>query len=448
MAAIGSAIGLGILWKFPYTVGENGGGLFLLFYFICLIVVGLPLLIAELMVGRYAQCAAIGAFEALDRKSSGWKAVGWFGVAASFLIMSFYSVIAGWGMSYVLTSLLGSDRILAGNATETFLALVTSGEVSLFWHFLFTFITVSIVISGIRKGIERWAKIMTKALLILLTLLFLYALTLSGFPQAARFIFHPNAFDFKLSSVIEALGLAFWTLSIGQGIMISYGSYMKRSESIVHLSGVVALAVIVVSILAALTIFPVVFTFDLEPQGGYGLVFKTLPYLFNQLPGSTVLSTMFFTLFVFTALTSAIPLIEVVASNLMELYQIQRKSAVMIVGFACFVFGIPSAYANAPSVFPNWTEIYGADFLETVDHFVSVWVIPIGGFLSAIFVGWVMDKKITREEFSRGIRFHFLWSYWRIFMRYIIPSTILIIIVQKSGLYNFDTLFRHLAGVD
>jgi len=257
MAAIGSAIGLGILWKFPYTIGENGGGLFLLSYLVCLLIVGVPLLIAELLLGRWTQRAAVGAFEVLDHKRVGWKVVGWFGVLASFLIMSFYSVIAGWGMSYILMSLSGFYRDLSGmEVAQAFSNLSTSGEISLFWHFLFTAITVGIVISGVRQGIERWAKIMTKILLVLLLLLFGYATTLSGFPQAVKFIFSPNLAEFKLSSLIEALGLAFWTLSIGQGIMITYGSYMRRSDSIVRLSAVIAFAVIVVAILAALMIFP------------------------------------------------------------------------------------------------------------------------------------------------------------------------------------------------
>lgn len=447
MAAIGSAIGLGILWKFPYTVGENGGGLFLLSYLICLGIVGMPILIAELILGRRTQRAAVGAFQLLDNKGTGWKVVGWFGVLASFLIMSFYSVIAGWGMSYILMSLTGFYQNLSGDeVAKTFTNLSTSGSISLFWHFLFTLITVSIVIFGVRKGIERWAKIMTKALLVLLLFLLIYAMTLSGFSKAVQFVFYPNVSAFKLSSLIEALGLAFWTLSIGQGIMISYGSYMRRSESIVQLSGVVAFSVIVVAVLAALTIFPVVFTFNLEPQAGYGLVFKTLPYLFAQLPGALVLSTMFFTLFVFTALTSAIPLIEVVASNFMELYKMPRKKAVLIVGVTCFAFGIPSAYANAYSIFPNWAGIYGMDFLKTIDNLVSIWVIPVGGLLSAVFVGWIMDKEIAKDEFLFGTRLKFLWQPWKFFMRYIVPITIFIIIVQKSGLYDFDSLFYQLVG--
>jgi len=253
MAAIGSAIGLGVLWKFPYTVGENGGGLFLLSYLVCVVLVGVPIFIAELILGRSAQRAAVGAYHHHDVKKKGWKVTGWFGVLASFLIMSFYSVIAGWGMSYILMSLNGFYQNLSNQEVQqAYQVLSTSGDICLLWHFLFTMITTAIVISGVRKGIEKWAKIMTKVLLVLLLLLFFYTLTLDGFGRAVEFIFHPNPAEFKLSSLIEALGLAFWTLSIGQGIMISYGSYMKRSASILQMSAIVAFSVIVVAILAAL----------------------------------------------------------------------------------------------------------------------------------------------------------------------------------------------------
>jgi NSS family neurotransmitter:Na+ symporter len=439
MAAIGSAIGLGILWKFPYTIGENGGGLFLFFYLICLIIVGIPVFIAELILGRSTQRAAVGAYETLDEKGKGWKVVGWFGVLASFLIMSYYSVIAGWGMSYIVTSLNGAYQELSGGEiSQIFTFLSDSGGITLFWHFIFTLITVSIVIAGVRKGIEYWATIMMKILFCILILLFFYTMTLDGFVPALQFIFRPNPADFKLSSVIEALGLAFWTLSIGQGIMISYGSYMKRTESVLKMAGIVATSVIIVTILASLVVFPVVFTFHLPPQSGPGLIFKTLPYLFAKLPGSLVISTMFFILFVFTALTSAIPLIEVVATNIMELYQIARKKAVLFVGAATFIFGIPSAFSGSGGVFPDWTSIYGMNFLRTIDSFVSIWIIPVGGLLSALFVGWVMDKKIKHEEFMYGINFRLFWKPWCFFMKWIVPITILIIIIQKSGLFDFN----------
>ena len=442
-AAIGSAIGLGILWKFPYTIGENGGGLFLFSYLICVVIVGIPLFIAEIILGRSSKRAAIGAYGCYDKNESGWKIAGWFGVFASFLIMSFYSIIAGWGMSYILMSLNGLYSNFSANEMQKAYEILThSGDISLLWHFLFTLITTAIVTYGVRKGIEKWARIMTKILLLLLILFFLYTLTLKGFGKALHFVFYPNPTEFKLSSVIEALGLAFWTLSIGQGIMISYGSYMKRSESIVQMCLIVAFSVIVVAILAALTIFPIVFTFNLPPQSGPGLVFQTLPCLFAQLPGALVLSTLFFTLFVFTALTSAIPLVEVVTTNLMEMFHFTRIKAALIVGSMTFLFGIPSAFAQTDIIFPNWAQIYGMDFLKTIDSLVSTWIIPLGGLLSTLFVGWIMDAKVAYEEFRFGTVLTFLYRPWRFFMRWVVPLVICAIIIQKSGLYNFDLLFK------
>ena len=354
LAAVGSAIGLGVLWKFPYTVGENGGGLFLFSYIVCIIVIGIPVLIGELLLGRHSQRAAVGAFEVLSQERPKWKIAGWFGVLSSFLIMSFYSVIAGWGMSYVLMSLSGFyQNLSSGEVSGIFEKLSHSGSITLFWHFLFTLITMSIVLSGVRKGIEFWSKIMTRALFVILLGLFFYSITMDGFGKAAHFIFYPDVQEFSFSSALEALGLAFFTLSLGQGIMISYGSYMRKKENIPQMACIIGFSVVVVAILAAMTIFPVIFTFGFEPQQGSGLIFKTLPYLFAQLPGSLVISTIFFTLFVFTALTSAIPFVEVVATNIMELAHWPRKRAVLLVAAGTFIFGVPSALAFSQTLFPN-----------------------------------------------------------------------------------------------
>ncbi|MBI5273871.1 MAG: sodium-dependent transporter [Chlamydiales bacterium] len=443
MAAIGSAIGLGILWKFPYVVGQNGGGLFLITYFICLLIVGLPLFIGELLLGRGSQKAAVSSFTEIAKEGHHWKIGGWLGVLASFLIMSFYSVISGYGMSYILMSLNGFYKGLdASQIAATFDTLSKSGDITTFWHFLFTLITMGIVCSGVRKGIEYWAKIMVQILLVLLVGLFIYSTTLEGFPKAVAFIFQLNPQNFTVNSVIEALGLAFWTLSIGQGIMISYGSYMKPTQNVVKTAAVVGSSVIIAAILAALMIFPVVFTFGLSPSAGPGLVFKTLPFLFAQLPGAMVISTLFFTLFVFTALTSAIPLIEVVAANLMELYGLSRVKATICVSIATFVFGIPSAYAASGGVFENWVALFGMDFLETVNQFVSIWVIPICGLITSIFIGWKIDKDRLKKEFELGQERPKLFFCWRFFVRYVVPFTILIIILQTSGILSFEALIK------
>jgi neurotransmitter:Na+ symporter, NSS family len=443
LAAIGSAVGLGVLWKFPYTVGENGGGLFLLTYFICVIVIGIPVLIGELLLGRVSQRAAVGAFEVLAKDKPHWKIAGWFGVLSSFLIMSFYSVIAGWGMSYILMSLSGFYHSLSSSEiSAVFERLSHSGSISLFWHFLFTMITTGIVLSGVRKGIEFWSKIMTRALFIILFGLFLYSISLEGFGKAAHFIFYPDLAEFRFSSALEALGLAFFTLSLGQGIMISYGSYMKKKENIPYMACIVGFAVIVVAILAALTIFPVIFTFGFEPQQGSGLIFKTLPFLFAKLPGALVISTVFFTLFVFTALTSSIPFIEVPATNIMELANWPRKRAVLVVGAGTFLFGVPCALAFSHGIFPNWQNIYGLNFLDTIDSLVSTWIIPFGGLMTSLFIGWALKREIAYGEFPLGRKWQRFYQSWHFFMKWIIPLTIFLIIMQKSGLIDFDHYFH------
>jgi neurotransmitter:Na+ symporter, NSS family len=441
LAAIGSTIGLGLLWKFPYVVGQNGGGAFLLAYFISILVIGVPMFIGEILMGRHAQRAAVGSFEvALGGRESSWGLGGYLGVLASFLIMSFYSVIAGWGLSYILMSLSGfMNTHTPDQINVAFEKLRGSASITMLWHFVFTGITMAIVMSGVREGIEYWSKIMVRILLVLLVLLFLFALTLPGFQKAFTFIFLPDWSSFKFSSLIEAVGLAFMTMSLGQGVMISYGSYLKKEESLVQMALIVAVCVIVAALLCALMIFPVIFSFHLPPDSGPSLVFKTLPYLFSQLPGTLILSTLFFFLFVFTALTSAVPLVEVVATNIMERYNIKRKNSVMWVSLATFVFGIPSAMAASGLLFPQWQSIFGLDFLETINQLVSIWIIPIAVLITAIFIGFVMDRQTLKEELSSDlVRYSGLFSLWLFFVRFVVPVLIILVILQKSGVFSFE----------
>jgi len=443
MAAIGSAIGLGILWKFPYVVGKNGGGLFLLSYIVCVILIGLPLFIGELVLGRSAQKAAVLSFEFHQPEKPAWKIAAWLGVISSFLIMSFYSVIAGYGMSYILLSLNGFYQNLSfEDVALVYEKLSSSGPISTFWHLGFTAITASIVFLGVRKGIEYWSKIMVKIFLILMLCLFAYSLTLPGLSQAFEFAFKIHPEQFSASSFIEALGLALFTLSLGQGIMISYGSYMSSQESIFKTSLIVAVSVVIVAALSALTIFPVVFTFNVAPTSGPGLVFKTLPFLFDKLPCPMLISTSFFTLFVFTALTSAVPLIEVVATNLMELFDLTRKKAVMIVALGTFIFGLPSAFSNTTStIMQDWKSIYGLNFLETVDQLVSVWMIPLAGFLTSVFVGWKVSKEVAMKQFEVTGNPSWVFSFWYFSIRYIVPLVSLVIILQGSGVIDINQFF-------
>ena len=435
-AAIGSAIGLGVLWKFPYTVGRNGGGVFLLTYVFFTLVIGIPVFIGELLIGRKTQRAAIGAFTVLSKnKSDVWKIGGWLGVISSFLIMSFYSVIAGWGMCYIFMSLCRFyEGLTSMGIAQVFTTLSQSGDISLLWSFLFTLWTMVIVFSGVRKGIEFWSKFMTRALLFILLALALYNLTLSGFNDALKYLFIPDFSAFSFSSAIEALGLAFFTMSLGQGIMISYGSYLHEKESLPQMATFVGLAVVIIAILAALVVFPVVFTYGFEPSAGTGLIFQTLPFLFAKLPGSHVISCAFFILLVFTALTSAIAFIEVVSANLMELTQFSRKKAVLYVSLATFIVGIPSALSGARGIFYDWPLIYGTPFLETIDNLVSTWLIPIGGLVTCLFIGWSLPIEVTKAEFFKGSPSKILFQVWHFTMKWIAPIMILLIILEKTRL--------------
>jgi len=442
-AAAGSAIGLGTLWKFPYVTAENGGGLFVLIYILFTFLIGIPVFIAELILGRKAQRGAVGIFIVLAPHQPFWKCIGWMGTLASFLIMSFYSVLAGWGLNYILMSL---NQFYVGRSPQeianTFQTLSSSGDITLFWHFAFTALTVGVVYGGIRHGIEYWSKWMTSSLLFMLIGLCFYSFSLDGFNKAVHFIFYPDFAKFKPSGALQALGLSFFTLSLGQGIMLTYGSYMRRTEDIPKTSAIVAIMIVIVSMLAALMIFPIIFTFGFEPEQGRGLVFKTLPLLFGKLPGSLLISTLFFTLFVFTALTSSIALVEVVVANFMDLLGWSRSKAVLSVGAACFIFGIPSALADTNTLFKNWVVIYGKNFFATVDDLASVWLLPIGGLLTAIYTGWVLDKRISEEEFAAGSFVPWLWRPWIFFIRWVVPVAILGIFLQETGLIDVDRILK------
>ncbi|WP_075883207.1 sodium-dependent transporter [Candidatus Protochlamydia sp. W-9] len=442
LAAAGSAIGLGTLWKFPYVTGENGGGLFVFIYILCTFFIGVPVFIAELILGRKAQRGAVGIFASLANNSAAWKTVGWLGVASSFLIMSFYSILAGWGLNYIFMSLsqFYKDRT-AQEISGVFDILASSADITLFWHFLFTALTAAVVYRGIRQGIEYWSRFMTIGLLIILLIMCVYAFTLPGFREGVNFIFYPDLSRFKPSAAIDALGLSFFTLSLGQGIMLTYGSYMRRGDNIPKTAVIIGVMIVLISLLAGLMIFPIIFSFGFAPEAGPGLVFKTLPVLFAQLPGALFISTAFFVLFVFTALTSAVALIEVVTANFTDLLGWSRQKAVLIVSISCFIFGIPSALSNTNTLFANWPAIYGKTFFQTIDDLVTLWFLPIGGLLVSIFTGWVLDKELAKEEFSSGTTMRWLWHPWIFFIRWIAPIAIVFIILQQSGLIDIDTYF-------
>ncbi len=442
MAAAGSSIGLGTLWQFPYLVGENGGGLFVLVYLASTFLIGVPVFVVELIMGRQVQRGAVGIFGSLTHNSLFWRGVGWLGVLTSFIIMSYYSVVAGWGLNYIFMSLnqfyVGKSPEEIGCAFET---LQRSGSMTLFWNVIFTAITVGVVLQGIRKGIEYWSKIMIPALILLLLGLFIYSTSLSGFGEAFSFIFKPDMSNFKPSTILTALGMAFMTMSLGQGIILTYGSYMKHSENIPSTAFIIGTMDIVISLMASMMIFPIIFSSGASPAAGPGLIFKVMPILFARLPGALIISTCFFTLFTFTALTSSIALVEVVSANFIDLYDWSRKKAVLVTGIASFVVGIPSALAWSGGIFPNWQEVYGKNFFNTMTYLVANWTLPIGGLLISIYGGWFLTSKISKEEFLSGSRWNWLYNVWKFFIKWVAPGCICVVVLQSIGIINIDKIF-------
>jgi len=441
MAAAGSAIGLGSVWRVPYTVGENGGGAFVLLYIVFTFLLALPLFMAEQIIGRKSQRAATVAYTALSGKQN-WRILGWFNVIACFLILSVYSVVAGWCLSYILMSL---NNFTAGKSPEeirtVFTTLSQSADINLLWLFLFLIINVGVVIGGVQKGIEKWSRILTPSLLVILIALFLYGITMDGFGQAVNFVFYPNFSKLTASGILDALGIAFFTASVGLGIILTYGSYMKPEEDIPKNAIIVLISTIVVSIIAALTIFPIVFTFGFAPEGGPGLVFKTMPILFAKLPGNLVISTVFFILLVFTALTSSISLLETIVANLIEKFSWSRKKTTVIAGVISFILGIPSALSASDSLFPKWKAIYGKDFFDSINFLTASWMMPLGGLLTVIFLGYILKKDSFKEEYTRGSIFAFTFPIWLFFVRVIAPLGIITIILQDAGIIDLTTLF-------
>lgn len=441
MAAAGAAIGLGTLWMFPYLTGENGGGAFVLVYFAAMLFVGFPIFIAELLLGRSAQKASVGVFSTLAHDSPSWKVVGWLAVSASFLIMSYYSVVAGWGLNYLL---LSASQFYEGRSLEeikaTFDILQSAGDISVFWHMIFTGMTVGVVYMGVRNGIEYWSKFITSTLLVMLVSLFLYGTTLEGFSTALHYVFYPDLAKLKPSGVLEALGLAFFTLSLGQGAMLTYGSYMNKEEDIPKTAMIVVGMDLLVSLLAAMVIFPMIFTFGFEPKAGPGLIFKVLPVTFAQLPASSLISTVFFSLFVCTALTTSVSFIEVIVANTMEVMEWSRKKSCVIIGTLVFLFGIPSALSGCQGIFPAWEAIYGKTFFDVISSLVSNWILPVGGMLTATFTAWQLGKEKCQKEFCSGTAWKYLFTPWFFMVRWVAPIATLLIILNKTGVFDFDAI--------
>jgi len=442
LAAAGSAVGLGNVWKFPYIAGNNGGGAFVLVYLVCICIVGLPIMMAEFMLGRHTRRDAVGAFIHLEGKRSFWLAAGWVSVGAAFLILSYYSVVAGWTLDYVYRALAGS---FSGQSPETiegmFGALIGDGPRQILWHFVFVALCLGIVIGGVQKGIERWSKILMPILFALLALLFVNGLLSKGAWQGITFMFRPDFHRLTAGSVLEALGHAFFTLSLGMAAMITYGSYLSKQEDLLAASLRVVLLDTVIALMAGLAIFSVVFSVGMEPAAGPGLVFKTIPVVFSQLPGGYLLAIVFFLLLSFAALTSAISLLEAQVAYLIDERGWERKRATAFLAGLAFVVGIPTALSY--NSLAEWKVIGDRVFFDSADLIASNYLLPVAGLLIAVYVGWFWSGSEEKEELIAGGA-GWVYPLWHFLIRFVSPVAVAVVLFFKM---KETGLFAWLAGL-
>jgi len=410
LAAIGSAIGLGNVWRFPYITGQYGGGAFVLVYIGCVFAVGIPIMLAEFLLGRKTQRNCVGAFKTL-RPGSPWVITGWLGVVSGFVILSFYGVVGGWVLHYTLLSIRnGFMGRTPEEVSSMFAALAASPTRQIIGHAIFMLLTISIVAGGIHRGIERGNKIMMPALFLILCALLVYALQTEGAKAGIQFLLHPRWDQMSPTGILEALGQAFFSLSLGMGAMITYGSYLNREINLVRSSVYVAMGDTLVAILAGFVIFPLVFTFHLEPGGGPGLIFQTLPIAFSQLPAGVIVGSAFFVLLAFAALTSAISLLEVVVAYFIDERGWNRRGTTWLMGTIIFACGVPSAI---------WKNVFGM-----MDQLATNFLLPFGAFLIALFVGWVLTQRERLAEFAPNEIRTFAYLGWSFLIRFVSPVAV------------------------
>lgn len=440
MAATGSAVGLGNIWKFPYITGENGGAAFVLLYLLCVALVGVPIMMAEIMIGRQARANPITAMYNISGDigaSRLWTLIGWAGVLAGFLILSYYTVIAGWTMDYFVSALQGKFVGFNGeDSNNLFNNLLANKSRLVQWHTTFMAITALVLMFGVNRGLETAIRWIMPTLFILLFVLLGYSYTTGEMLTSARFMFSFNYQDLSWNSALIALGHAFFTLSLGMGAMMAYGAYMPSTAAIGKTVIVVALLDVMVGLIAGVAIFAFVFaTPGIEPSSGPGLMFVALPVAFGAMPMGTLVGSAFFLMVILAAWGSTISLLEPAVAYLNERFGFHRISACLIVAGAAWLLGLGSVLS-----FNEWSDqevLWGMNFYTCLDFFTTNLLLPCGGLLTAIFVGWVVKREFAEHEMQQDSPW--LLACWRWVLRYIAPIAVIFIIINLF--YPFATRF-------
>ena len=431
-ALAGSAVGLGNIWKFPYVAGTNGGGAFLLVYIFFTLDIGFPVMIAEFSLGRRSQQNAFGTFRVLAPDSK-WLLFGSLSIIAASLILSFYGTVSGWTLEYVWLSLTNAFQGQhAEEVTSVFNAFLSHPYKALLWQIGFMALTAAIIMGGVQKGIERYSKIMMPLLFVIIIALCINSMTLTGALEGLRFLFLPKFSELTANSILSALGQAFFSLSVGMGILLTYASYLPKTDNLTTTSLKVIVTDTLVAILAGMAILPAVFSFGIDPQSGPGLVFLTLPQVFQGLPGGTVWAVLFFLLLTFAALTSAISLLEVPVAYLVEEKKLKRPTATLLATLVITVIGSFNTLSFGPL---KHVKIFGMNIFDACDYLCSNILLPLGGILICLFAGWYLNKALLYSELSNDHRLKIRFFKLYIFiLRYIAPVCIFLILLNVLGL--------------
>ena len=428
-ASAGSAVGLGNIWRFPSEAADGGGALFIFLYILCILFFGVPLMLSEFIIGRAGRANATGAFQKLAPDTS-WKWIGRLGVLTGLFIMGFYMVVCGWTMEYIVQSVSG-QLMKTDSFEDNFASLLQNDVRQVVWMTFFTLLTSFFVLSGVKRGIEQSAKILMPTLFLILVVLAIRSITLPGSIEGLAFLFKPNLDTVKPTIFLDAMGQAFFSLSIGMGTMAVYGSYFRDDSNLYKIALQVSILDVLVAILAGIVIFPAAFALTQSPDtivsslvaGGPGLLFITIPDLFKHLPLSSFWSTLFFTLLAVAALTSTISLMEVVTSYLHEEFKMLRRNAVTIVSMVVVVLGVAASISSS--------------FFNTLDFLSAKIMLPLGGLFNSIFIGWYLDRKITIAQLTNkgtipiSIRFIKIYAF---ILKYIAPVGIV-------GIFVYGILF-------
>jgi NSS family neurotransmitter:Na+ symporter len=440
LAATGSAVGLGNIWGFPYKAGTNGGGAFVLIYLGCIVIIGLPIMFSEIIIGRRSGNSPINAMRkvAIDSgQTQAWQLVGWSGIFAGALILSFYSVIAGICLNYIFIAVSSSGAI---SASEEFGNVISSPINLLFWHTLFMVLTTLIVAAGVKDGIGRMVKILMPMLGFLMIFMVIYSIINGDFNRAMSFLFAPDFSNVTSDTVLQAMGQAFFSLSLGMGSIMAYGAYMPKNQDITSTSFTVASLDTLIAILAGLAIFPIIFAFNLEPGSGPGLVFVSMLSAFNQMQFGQLIGPLFFILLSVAALSSSISLLEPGVAYLSEEGILSRGQAAIVISFFVWVLGIGSALSF--NVWSDFHLISEKNFLDSMDFLANQILLPLGGMLIAIFVGWFMKESLIKEEI--GAINPVIYYLWRFFVRFLAPACVAYIFL--SQIFDLNWIFDFYSG--